>query len=307
MVPEDPYAELALVYDDWQYLYPQPFCLSLRPRMIQVLDEFSVPLETYADLGCGTGIFAAWWKQRFPEWRVFGLDRSPAMIEQAGKTATRGAQKQTLMHWGLSTRSMRETSFDEMMAAAEAMQARAGADPVLAMPSRSGVEFHVQALHEIDLPTPLGLATCLFDGINHTTRTTELEAAFRSIHSALAPGGLFVFDLVHEDIFAEAFDGNVIRKGPGLVVTADSIQFRRGDALFGKTTFAIFREEGTGWQRYDAEISERCWTAPEIRATLRSVGLVVLRQDDIDPAVETEFQLPRSFWICRRPLGGNAS
>ncbi|MEZ4647958.1 MAG: methyltransferase domain-containing protein [Candidatus Eisenbacteria bacterium] len=318
----DDYAELAAVYDDWQYLYPQPFALSLRPRLVAVLDEFSTPCETYADLGCGTGLLAAWWKQRYADWRVYGVDRSPAMIEQARQTATRGAQKQALMQWGLTTRGLHGASFDDMMAAAEQMQAgRPGSAPentprdaplpaaqdgdTNPMPSKSGVDFRVQGLDDIDLPEPIGMATCVFDGINHILRVPDLVAAFRSVRSALADGGLFVFDLVHEDVFADAFDGAVIRKGPGLVVTADSIGFTRGNHLFGKTTFAVFREENGVWRRYDAEISERCWRRSEIVEALESAGLSLLRQDDIDPAKETEFQLPRTFWICRRPLGGS--
>lgn len=314
MTHADPYAEFALVYDDWQYLYPQPFSLSLRPRMVRILEEFPIPGRIYADLGCGTGTFAAWWKTRFPDWRVFGVDRSPAMIAQARRTASRGAQKHALLEWGLSARSLRAASFDEMMAAAEAMQAGtepeslpAGADAGPATDgsetSKSGVEFLVQPFDGLDLPTPVALASCLFDGINHLTRTAELEAAFRSVYDALLPGGVFVFDLVHEDVFAEAFDGAVIRKGPGLVVAADSIRYHRGEILFGKTTFSVFREEGSGWQRYEAEISERCWTRKEIRGALDDAGLDLLRQDDIDPAVETEFRLPRTFWVCRRPPG----
>ena len=322
----DDYRELAAVYDDWQYLCPQPFARSLRPRLVSVLDEFSTPRESYADLGCGTGLLAAWWKQRYPEWHVFGVDRSPAMIERALQTATRSAQKQALMQWGLTTRGLRASSFDEMMAAAEQMQAggpapsppttsladsRGSATDITAdqpqdqAPSKSGVDFRVQGLDAIDLPEPIGLATCVFDGINHILRVPDLVAAFRSIRSSLAEGGLFVFDLVHEAVFAEAFDGAVVRKGPGLVVTADSIHFTRGDHLFGKTTFAVFREENGAWRRYDAEISERCWRRKEIVEALESAGLSLLRQDDIDPAKEPEFQLPRTFWICRRPLEGS--
>lgn len=340
MPEHDPYVEFALVYDDWQYLYPQPFALTLRPRIVGLIEEFPIPARVYADLGCGTGLFPAWFRGRYPEWRVLGVDRSEAMIAQARETATRGAQKRALLEWGLSTRSLRATSFDEMMAAAEAYQAgtgRAGAQSVEAhetgepspgkhptaaplppepdapprrrdpsrepgSPSRSGVEFFVQPLAALDLPAPVGLATCLFDGINHVTRLPELEASFGAIHDALLPGGVFAFDLVHEDVFAEAFDGAVLRKGPGLMVAADSICFHRGETLFGRTTFSIFRQEGTAWQRYEAEITERCWQRSEIRHALDHAGLDLLRQDDIDPAREPEFQLPRSFWVCRRPL-----
>lgn len=304
MIRPDEYAELAQVYDDWQFLYPQPFCLAMRPRVLAAVEQFSTCGETYADLGCGTGLFAAWWKDRFPAWRVWGIDRSPAMIEQARRAATRGAQKQALMRWGL-TRATQAMSFDEMMIAARALQqagdGSAAAEEAAPGPSPSGVEFLIEDLTEIRLPEPLGLATCLFDGLNHILRAPDLARAFQRVQQALAPGGLFIFDLVHEDVFAEAFSGAVVKTGGGLVVTADSIHFTRGPAQFGKTSFIAFREEEGIWRRYDAEISERCWTCAEIREALETAGLSLLRQDDIDPAVEREFHLPRTFWVARRP------
>ncbi len=340
---EDPYAQFAQVYDDWQYLYPQPFTMTMRSRVLGAVREFSVPAERFCDLGCGTGIFAAWWKRRHEDWDVYGIDQSPAMIKQARGQATRSSQKQSLMEWGMSSHSLRNASLDEMLKAAEQFQSRRTEEPASAeqFPSRqtdeptsaeqlpasqtdepaspksadhspdlskSGVDFRIGSMtRPFQLPAPMGLITCLFDGMNHLLTTPDFESALAHAHDSLEPGGLFLFDLVGEREFADAFTGAVVRKGPGLVVTADSIHFHRGDRLFGRTTFAIFRQESldhtsSPWHRFDAEITERCWTRNEVESAIESAGFKVLRREDIDPKNEPEFLLSRSYWICRRPI-----
>lgn len=340
---EDPYAQFAQVYDDWQYLYPQPFTMTMRSRVLGAVQEFSVPAERFCDLGCGTGIFAAWWKRRHEDWDVYGIDQSPAMIERARAQATRSSQKQSLMEWGMSSHSLRNASLDDMLKAAEQFQSSRADEPTSAeqvqssqtdepVPvgqfrssqtdvstsaepsdhspdsSKSGVDFRVGSMtRPFQLPAPMGLITCLFDGMNHLLTTPDLESALANAYDSLDPGGLFLFDLVGEHEFADAFTGAVVRKGPGLVVTADSIHFHRGDRLFGRTTFAIFRQESldrsdSPWHRFDAEITERCWTRKEVESAIESAGFKVLRREVIDPQSEPEFLLSRSYWICRRPV-----
>jgi SAM-dependent methyltransferase len=43
--------------------------------------------------------------------------------------------------------------------------------------------------------TGFGLAVSTFDALNHLNGETALAACFRRVHDALAPGGLFLFDL----------------------------------------------------------------------------------------------------------------
>ena len=312
---EDPYAQFAQVYDDWQYLYPQPFTMTMRSRVLGAVREFSVPTERFCDLGCGTGIFAAWWKRRHEDWGRLRNRSVPGHDRTGEGAATRSSQKQSLMEWGMSSHSLRNASLDDMLKAAERFQSSRTDEPTSTGhsdhspdSSKSGVVFRVGSMtRPFELPAPMGLITCLFDGMNHLLTTPDFESALTRAYDSLDPGGLFLFDLVGEREFADAFTGAVVRKGPGLVVTADSIHFHRGDRLFGRTTFAIFRQESlersdSPWHRFDAEITERCWTRKEVESAIESAGFKVLRREDIDPRTEPEFLLSRSYWICRRPV-----
>lgn len=45
------------------------------------------------------------------------------------------------------------------------------------------------------VPTQFGLAVATYDALNHLNSYDDLAAAFRAAHAAVAPGGMFIFDL----------------------------------------------------------------------------------------------------------------
>ncbi|MBM3313361.1 class I SAM-dependent methyltransferase [candidate division WOR-3 bacterium] len=50
-------------------------------------------------------------------------------------------------------------------------------------------------MREFRTPEPLDAAICLYDSVNYLLTEDDLVRCFRCVRSALAPGGLFVFDM----------------------------------------------------------------------------------------------------------------
>ncbi len=306
----DPYRDFAQIYNEWQGLYPRPFSIALAPRIQSTVRIHGSPNRILADTACGTGLFAFWWSRTHPSWSTYGVDRSAAMIQVARRSARSKAPKDS-----------------------EAQSTRSGAMPRSAQSARSGVMprsaqvghvmvpvaqdsgrsrssapvFLVQDLLALRLPEPAGVITCLFDSLNHVIRQWDLLRIFRRVRAALAPGGLFIFDLVDDLDFPEFFTGSSIMKGPNLYLGMETVYGEVRGVGLGEARFTFFRRSGVRWRRIEFEIQERRWFRGEIRDLLAGADLELVRLDRIDPYESKYFVVPRTYWICRRPRSGPAA
>jgi len=277
--PSEPYRDFAAVYDAWQKLYPRPFAVAMAPRIAAAISKHQPPVRILADVACGTGTLLHHWTRTYRGWTLYGTDRSPAMIRSARRAARAG----TPLTPAQATRAGTQGSH----------AGRAGA----ATPPR----FKVQDLLDLDLPSPAGVITCIFDSLNHVTRASDLQRIFHNIRRNLAPGGIFFFDLVHPDEFADVFTGYSILEGEDLYAGVDSGNEELRGVLYGTARFSFFRRRGERWRRVDFEVRERCWKIAEIRAMLAYAGLKVLDLVKADPYDADEYAVPRAIWTCRRP------
>lgn len=155
-------------------------------------------------------------------------------------------------------------------------------------------------MRRLELPEPAGVATCLFDSLNHITRDGDLARVFRHVARELAPRGLFLFDLIDELAFPEVYTGTSILDGPDLYVGIDTSYREERGLGIGSARFTFFRRRGGRWRRIEFDIRERRWFRGEVREMLHDAGLDLLRLQRIDPYESDEFFVPRTFWICRR-------
>lgn len=177
-------------------------------------------------------------------------------------------------------------------------------------------EFLIQDLTELRLPQPASVVTCLFDSLNHVTRTADMQRIFRRVRESLQPGGLFLFDLVDELAFPEVFTGSSILNGSKLFVGMESAYREERGIGIGHALFTFFREvqgaragskaaSGSGlpgeWERIEFRVRERRWFRGEIREMLSGADLDLLKIQRIDPLEHRDFFVPRTYWTCRRP------
>jgi SAM-dependent methyltransferase len=273
---DDSYGGFSEVYDAWQLLYPKAFSVALAPRIVDAVRRHPPPRSVLADIACGTGTFALWWQRRHPSWRVYATDLSPGMIAGAKRAARQSASGAAKRRGLAAQRTVR--------------RGRGSRRPL----------FVVQDMRRLELPEPAGVVTCLFDSLNHVTRDADLARVFRRVARALAPGGLFLFDLIDELAFPEVFTGTSILDGPALYAGIDtSFREERGRGI-GTARFTFFRRRGAGWRRIEFDIRERRWFRGEVREMLHEARLDLVQLQRIDPYESDEFFVPRTFWVCRR-------
>jgi len=119
-------------------------------------------------------------------------------------------------------------------------------------------------------------ATCFFDSLNNLLDSNCLQNAFHCVYSALAPSGVFVFDVNTGAAYGERWNRSACE------VLPDHAFFLRGgfDATsrIGHTQITTFRRQGEGWRRADSELRQRPWEIAEVERMLRSAGF-----NDVQP------------------------
>jgi len=75
------YQVLPLIYDRWQKSYGKDYSSLILPRVVASVRRHGTAVRTMADLACGTGTLALAMARR--GWRVWGVDASPLMLEEA--------------------------------------------------------------------------------------------------------------------------------------------------------------------------------------------------------------------------------
>jgi SAM-dependent methyltransferase len=120
------------------------------------------------------------------------------------------------------------------------------------------------------------LITVLDDAINYLLSQDDLDAAFRSLASVLAPGGLLLFDTNTLATYRGAFssvrlagDDDTLLCWQGHGIADDD----GGDTYATVTVETFTRVEGDLWRRRPSHHRQRHWSADELEGALAAAGL----------------------------------
>lgn len=137
-----------------------------------------------------------------------------------------------------------------------------------------------------------------FDSLNHVMTLAELAHVFRRVYHALAPSGLFLFDMNMEKGFllhwVEHFS---------IVETGDVCVLRGGydrERKIGRYDITMFRLTGGKWRRTQTTLRERCYTAKEIRGALRQAGFREVSAYDAEKEMGLAEHVGRTFFLARK-------
>jgi SAM-dependent methyltransferase len=130
--------------------------------------------------------------------------------------------------------------------------------------------FVVEDARAFHLPRKFDAVISVFDSLNHVPDQEGLLQVFSNVHEALAPGGLFFFDMNMDAGFRcswnEMFSG----------VERDQVFVTRArydpKARVGKTLVTLFRPSGLAWRRDDLEIVEYCYDEDVVTGLLEKSG-----------------------------------
>lgn len=140
-----------------------------------------------------------------------------------------------------------------------------------------GAQFVAADARDFSIPAEFAAVVSTFDSLNHILSLRELASVFRNVRAALAPGGLFFFDVNLEMGFREHWleHFSVVEEGRVCVVSGSYDPASR----LGRYDFTLFRRAaGDGlWRREDFSISERCYTREALRSALGRAGFSAIK------------------------------
>ena len=176
---------------------------------------------------------------------------------------------------------------------------------VRARESDSGAEFGLADARTFTVDRPADVLMCMFDSLNHLGSFEELHAAFASIHAALRPGGLVLFDLNMRDGFEARFEGSFgfVEEDRSLLVRAS---FDHEEDT-GRYELTLFRRtegaKGNGpatWSRTDAVLEQLCFDEDHVRSALADAGFTAVSVYDAETALGMEGHIGRTVFVARR-------
>lgn len=246
------YEQYAAVYDAAGQL---AFSQRMIPYLQRLLARHPAPGTTMAEVACGTGTVAI--AMAGAGWRVYGVDLSARMLEQArAKAAAAGVAVQ----WGQ------------------------------------------QDMRRLTLPEPVHLVTCLYDSINYMLTSEDLSAAVECAYRALAPGGLYLFDMNTAVVMATMWaDETYYTDSDDLAV----IMATDYDAQHQRTTVRVTcfeRQAESGlYRKITEQHAEQAYPEEHVATLLTDAGFVVEGRYNcftLSPATPATFRI---LWAARRP------
>ena len=128
--------------------------------------------------------------------------------------------------------------------------------------------FIHQSMQELELPEPVDAVVCTLDSLNYLTEPEDCRETIRRVYDALAPGGVFVFD-VNTPEKLRALDGQVF-------LDEDDDQYCVWRASFSDNLCAygmdLFQRQGKLWRRSFEEHLEYAYSLEELTGYLTVAG-----------------------------------
>lgn len=155
-----------------------------------------------------------------------------------------------------------------------------------------------QDMRSIRLPVPVGLATSMFDSINHILNRRDLLRVFRGVAGALAPGGYFVFDVNNELCYRRLWNSTQAVQHRDFTLILQSRYERARRRAYSFVT--VFLRAGNRYERFAEIVQERWYTKPELRAVLREAGFAVLESDDFNFTDVPDVGPIKTWWVARK-------
>ena len=136
-----------------------------------------------------------------------------------------------------------------------------------------GVDWRVADVRNFDVGrSKYAAALSTFDSLNHLASIDDLEKAFQSVHRALQPGGLFVFDMNLEEAFLSD------HRRWTAEVTGEYVSLVRGaydeHSKTARTELIWFvpADAPDTWRQHRSVVEQRSFPETEIASRLAAAG-----------------------------------
>lgn len=160
------------------------------------------------------------------------------------------------------------------------------------------IEFLRQDMRDLKLPEQVGLATSLFDSLNHLPNRRDLLTTFEAVYASLRDGGYFVFDLNNERCFKTLWTkAETIRHKDFTMVLQNSYDQARRTAC---SEVVLFEKNSEGYTRSVERVEERLFPDDEVRTSLEKAGFTVLKGEEFNFTPFPEVGKIKTWWVARK-------
>lgn len=130
--------------------------------------------------------------------------------------------------------------------------------------------FVLQRMERLRLPQPVDCAVCCLDSLNYITDPAACRKAIARVYQALAPGGMFLFDINSPEKL-RGLDGQVFLDEDDDVYCVWRAEFDEGENIcyYG---IDLFQRQGSVWHRSFEEHREYAYSVAELTEYLREAG-----------------------------------
>jgi len=144
-----------------------------------------------------------------------------------------------------------------------------------------GVDLHLwqQDMRQLAVAQPYDAALCLYDSINYIATPDEMGEVFARVSEALAPRGVFIFDVTteynivkhfHRQTFAESYES--------FSYIWRNMYFHKDKVC--KTILTFFLKEDDGYRKYEELHVQKIYSVAEIKKLLEGANYKLLSSFD---------------------------
>ena len=132
--------------------------------------------------------------------------------------------------------------------------------------------FIRQPMQKLRLPFEVDMVVCLLDSLNYLTNPEDCRQTIHRVWKALAPGGLFIFD-INSPCKLKGLDGQVFLDENEESYCVWRAQFDEAEncCYYG---IDLFRKSGTMWERSFEQHCEYAYEPSELSVWLEEAGFV---------------------------------
>ncbi|HSH81548.1 MAG TPA: class I SAM-dependent methyltransferase [Herpetosiphonaceae bacterium] len=162
------------------------------------------------------------------------------------------------------------------------------------------VQFVEGDMRHFATPLRFDLVTCCYDSLNYLLDDDDLLHCFRSVFHALAPGGVFCFDLATEYFLETHWQGTESFEDAGYSQTMES-SFDPATCRSSLVMHGRLREVEGGEREFSEVHMERAVHPNQVRTILLRAGLIPEAVYDCFTFQEPSDRSLRHFWVARKP------
>lgn len=135
--------------------------------------------------------------------------------------------------------------------------------------------FVCQRMERLRLPYTVDCAVCCLDSLNYVTDPKACREAIRRVYRALAPGGMFLFDINSAEKL-RGLDGQIFLDEDDDVYCVWRAEFDEAENIC-RYGIDLFQREGSHWSRSFEEHREYAYSIDELAQYLQDAGFTNIR------------------------------